>query len=637
MALDVSRRTFFKVTGAALAASTELLGQDEMIGRSGASLAIGLNSRTGDSFVHELGSGEKWLWNWREISAADLRSFNGKPESLKPVSPKAITPEPAGFRLHYEEPFGRFDCTVELFGSEVLFRLEPDLRYPCDLGAVRFPPALRPKGDRRPLFLDTTKAGRMRRPTAHPVRQQIGADACWMRFYGVVGQKSALMSILEPGFDAVLTYLDEGSGPLDYGWIHTPQMGVLQQVRTQRFRFASSPSYVQLARKYRQYAMEQGFYRSLRQKLEECPSLEKLFGAVLVMVGSLQDAQSDYVTAFRKLKARGVEKAFVYPVGNFHYNGSDQLYPGYRSDYKFIDLGPEVLSELRQLEYLFAPWMWLNEVVHGSPYEDELTLRRQDGSKSPNWRVGKVQWYVSHEGKVLEMLKQAAPKLREKYTAAHFDVLNAGEVLENFGSWPYDRKTDANYRNGMFAEFSAHDRVVGCEENKDWAIPFKHFGTNKYPGPYGRNEPFWPVPLWQLAFHDSVMTSWWEFSTYNDPEMGHDNTGGEIRRRMLLDILTGDLPSVCPVGRMVGWTNPDVQDSELFDFRYNPDDPVTLRAVDAAVEVGRFNARHATDDLVHHEFLSEDGTEQQTVYASGTEVKIRLPANTTDAGELKIS
>jgi len=188
----------------------------------------------------------------------------------------------------------------------------------------------------------------------------------------------------------------------------------------------------------------------------------------------------------------------------------------------------------------------------------------------------------------------------------------------------------------MFSLFSGNDRVVGCEQNKDWAIPFKHFGTNKLPGPYGSQAPFWPVPLWQLAFHDAVMTSWWEHSTYNDPRLGHDFTGSEIRRRMLLDILTGDLPSVCPVGKMYGWRNPGDPDREIFIFRYHFDDPVTLRAIDAAVEVSRFNARHATDDLVHHEFLSEDGLEQRTHFASGVRVSVRLPQpeDSSDEGVL---
>jgi hypothetical protein len=609
----------------------------ETIVRSNRFLSIGLNQRTGIAFVEEKGSGETWIWDWRQVRAADLRSFSGDRKNLKALQPAAITPTPDGFSLDYHEAWGRFRGSVELAGAEVLFRVEPDVRYPCALGAVQFPSTLRPESDTRPVLLDTVNGGRLHRPGYQAANFSIPADVCWMRYYGVLGGKSAYLCIVEPGFDAELQCEDEKPGPLRFGWIHTPRLGIFEQARTARFRFLSSPSYVMVARAYRRYAMDEGLYRSLREKLTECPSLEKLFGGVLVMIGYLHDEEADYAGAFRQLKKAGVERAYVYPVGYFNFNGSDEVYPGYRSDFKWIHLGPDVLAELRRLDYLFAPWIWVNEIAASSPYLDSLALRQADGTRRPGWRVGRVQWYDSHEGRVLEMLRQAAPQLRAQYNAAHFDVLNAGTCLESFGAWSYDRRTDAGYRNAMFAEFSTHDRVVGCEQNKDWALPYKHFGTNKQPGPYGKNAPYWPVPLWQLAFHDSMMTSWWEHSTYNDPDLGHDMTGREIRRRMLLDILTGDLPSICPVGRQVAWRNPGGADREMFDFRYKLDDSVTLRAIDAAVQVARFNALHATDDLVHHEFLSEGRDEQQTSYASGTRVKVRLPRNIEDPGELRIS
>ena len=637
----ISRRDVCKIPFSALVLSVGARAQaaqsDDTIIRSNRFLTIGLNRSNGRAFIEEKGSGETWVWDWRQIRAADLRSFAAEHSSLKALQPDSITSTSDGFVLDYRESWGRFRCSVELAGTDVLFRVEPDVRYPCALGALQFPSTLRPESDARPVLLDTYNGGRLHRPGTQPVNFRVPADVCWMRYYAVLGNKSACLCILEPGFDAELLCEDEKPGPRRFGWMHTPRLNTFEQTRTQRFRFLSSPSYVMAARAYRRYAMEEGFYRSLREKLMECPSLERLLGGVLVMIGYLQDPQADYAEAFRQLKKAGVEKAYVYPVGYFNFNGSDEVYPGYRSDFKWIQLGPDVLAELRRLDYLFAPWVWLNEIADSSPYLDNLTLRRADGTRRSGWRVGHVQWYDSHEGRVLEMLKQAAPQLRAQYTAAHFDVLNAGPCLENFGGWPYDRRTDAGYRNAMFAEFSAHDRVVGCEQNKDWALPYKHFGTNKQPGPYGKDAPYWPVPLWQLAFHDALMTSWWEHSTYNDPDLGHDMTGREIRRRMLLDTLTGDLPSICPVGRQVAWRNPGGADREMFDFRYKLDDPVTLRAIDAAVQVAKFNAAHATDDLVHHEFLSEGGEQQQTFYASGTRVKIRLPRNLEDPGELHIS
>jgi hypothetical protein len=606
--------------------------------RSNEFLSIGAHRATGKAFVEEKVSGETWVWDWRQIAAADLSSFSGGGhKSLKPLEPFAIVPATDGFAFEYREPWGRFRCSVELSGSDVLFRVHPDVLYPCALGAVQFPSTLRPEGDTRPVMLDTVNGGRLHRPSSGPLDFTVGAEECWMRYYAVLGKKSAYLSILEPGFDAVLTSEDTSAGSLHLGWVHTPRLGTFEQSRTQRFRFVSSSSYVIIARAYRSYAMKEGLYRSLRDKLEECPSLKKLFGGVLVMLGYLQDPQADYAQVFRQLKKAGVEKAYVYPVGYFNFNSSDDIYPGYRSDLKWINLPPETLQELRRLDYLFAPWIWVKETVESSSYCEPLALHRADGSKQPAWQVGHVQWYANHEGRALEMLKQAAPELRARYTAAHFDG-NSGPCLENFGEWSYDKRTDAGYRNAIFAEFSGHDRVVSCNP-KDWALPHMHFGTNKQPGPYGRDALHWPVPLWQLSFHDAMMDSWWEHSTYNDPALGHDFSGGEIRKRMLLDILTGDLPSVCPVGRHLGWKNPGSANREMFAYQYEPDDPVTHRAIAAAVEVAQFNARHATDDLVHHEFLSDDGLEQRTEYASGTQVKIRLPDPQThgDQGELKIS
>ena len=343
--------------------------QEEAIVRSNEFLSIGMHRVTGKAFVQQKISGETWAWDWRQIAAADVSSFSSRGrESLNPLQPFAMAPTANGFSLEYREPWGRLRCSVELDGPDVLFRVEPDVLYPCTLGAVQFPSALLPENDARPVVLDTVNGGRMHRPSSGRLDFTVGAEECWMRYYAVLGRKSAYLSILEPGFDAVLTCEDTKAGSLRLGWIHTPRLGTLQQSRTQRFRFVSSSSHVLIARAYRSYAMKEGLYRSLRDKLAECPSLEKLFGGVLVMLGYLHDPQADYARVFRQLKKAGVEKAYVYPVGYFNFNGSEDIYPGYRSDLKWINLSPDILQELRRLDYLFAPWIWVNETVEGSPY-----------------------------------------------------------------------------------------------------------------------------------------------------------------------------------------------------------------------------------------------------------------------------
>jgi hypothetical protein len=606
-------------------------------------LTVGLDLDRQTGFVEERATGELWEWDLPGLRGASEETvssawgdLNAVSDGLRPLSVNSVERLENGFQLKFIEEWGEFLCSVRLEPNrpEVVFSVEPDLRKPFKMGAVRFPGSLSPAGKGQATLVDTVAGGRLHRKPSSPLTMI--AALSWMRFHAALGEKSSYLSILEPGFDAALTLGMDENKKWGFSWFQLPRLGHIDRTRSQRFIFQPRSSYVSVARAYREYSRRIGLYRSLIDKLEECPSLKGLFGAVLLQLGYLHDFDADYASSFRKLKKMGVERAYVYPTGYYNLNGGNELYPGF----PWIDLDAKTVGVMNELGYLHAPWIWLNEILDSSPYfNDEMTLKTADGKKIPNWKIGELQWYWSHEGRMLELLRQEAPKLRDRFTAAHFDVLNAGRARENFGSWPYDRAQDAEYRNEMFRLFSGHDRVVGCEQNKDWAVPYKHFGTNKRPGPYGNDAKFWPVPLWQLVFHDSVMTTWWEHSTYNDPALGHDFTGKEIRPRMLLDILTADLPSVCPVGKMYGWKKPGDPDREIFVFRYSIDDQVTQDAIKAAVQVSQFNMRHATDDLVHHEFLSEDGREQQTVFSSGTRVKIRLPeeGNSSDQGELEIA
>src|SRR6516162_4166063 len=156
----LSRRTFCAASGVtALMPSGAVPSQEapvpDTISKSNHFLGIGIDRKSGRAFVEEKGSGETWIWDWRNIRTADPRSFTREGGGLRPLLPDAITETPEGFQLRYEKSWGRFTCSVELAGPEVLLRFEPDVRYACELGAIQFPPALRPASDPSPTFLDT--------------------------------------------------------------------------------------------------------------------------------------------------------------------------------------------------------------------------------------------------------------------------------------------------------------------------------------------------------------------------------------------------------------------------------------------------------------------------------------------------
>ena len=289
----LSRRDFCKAVGAGLTtmpghsevhAQVQAGGADEgdSIVRSNRFLSIGINRKTSRAFVEEKSSGEVWVWNWRDVRATASNSvalrmarydLDDVSDELKPITPESILPLVDGFELRYSLDSGKFNCSVQLTetGPDVLFKVQPELRYPYGVTAIQFPGTLRPESDPRPAVVDTTNGGRLLRPSSHTQRLALPSEQCWMRYYGVLGKKSAYLAILEPRFDAAMLYSDEGSGPLSFGWVHMPRWGQLDQIRTERIRFVPTASYVALARAFRTYAKQEGLYRSFQDKLQECP------------------------------------------------------------------------------------------------------------------------------------------------------------------------------------------------------------------------------------------------------------------------------------------------------------------------------------------------------------------------------
>jgi hypothetical protein len=103
----ISRRDICKIGFSAVTISTGVDVQaaqaDETIVRSNRLLTIGLNRKTGRAFIEQNGSGETWLWDWRQVRAADLRSFSGDRRSLKALQPDSIRATADGFALDYRE------------------------------------------------------------------------------------------------------------------------------------------------------------------------------------------------------------------------------------------------------------------------------------------------------------------------------------------------------------------------------------------------------------------------------------------------------------------------------------------------------------------------------------------------------
>jgi hypothetical protein len=130
--------------------------------------------------------------------------------------------------------------------------------------------------------------------------------------------------------------------------------------------------------------------------------------------------------------------------------------------------------------------------------------------------------------------------------------------------------------------------VSGNEAGTDWAVPYVHFleGMMEKPFRVAPDFPYMRAPLWNLVFHDSVVSYWYQKDSYAQ----------SWRDKVPYDALCGN-PTFWRFGRE--WA----RSREAF------------RATTGVDELAR---RVALDRMTHHEFLG--GGLERTEFSSGVSV-----------------
>jgi hypothetical protein len=132
--------------------------------------------------------------------------------------------------------------------------------------------------------------------------------------------------------------------------------------------------------------------------------------------------------------------------------------------------------------------------------------------------------------------------------------------------------------------------IVGTEDGADWIIPYVDYVTdriNRTPnsGNDGSSEGAIPVPLYDLVYHDAVVTT-----------IGSDN-------------LRGFLYASAPSMRTRSERSPDLEQ-------------VRRRAA--------LHQRVGLLEMTKHEFLNENRTKERTTFADGTTVTVDWEAKTAE-------
>jgi len=155
-----------------------------------------------------------------------------------------------------------------------------------------------------------------------------------MSWWGFQKGNSAMMVIIESPNDAAYQFSHPAGGPTIIGPRWRASLGKFSYPRYGRFCFIEEGNYVNMAKRYRQYAIDKGFFVSLKDKICSRPIVGELIGTPLIRSNILRnykegstrwerDPDNRYrlttfdqkAAEFRNFKKNGIEKLHALPDG----------------------------------------------------------------------------------------------------------------------------------------------------------------------------------------------------------------------------------------------------------------------------------------------------------------------------------
>lgn len=448
-----------------------------------------------------------------------------------------------------------------------------------------------------------------------------------MPWYGIKFRERAVVCILETPDDVKLDFHNQWAGDrgehfriLGGSPVWMPSMGELRYPRRIRYNFLVNGDYVSMAKVYRKHAQEVGDYKSLRQKLAENPNVEKALGAVYITFGQLGVLDNNYdwpavVDVVTDLNEMGVKKAIISPrTPKLNYNGIYNYTP--RGD---LDVMRKACELTESLGYVFMPFDEYNLVFDDAPgwQGPGITVKDENGQpvRSAVFSPGTRGYFACTK----TVLDRARTKLADtericgSYSGRFVDALVGLPLREcHDPEHPVTRTEDWHGRVEVLDYMHKKGLLIYTEGGQSWTARV----CTSLVGGNGTNYGV-PVPLMNLVYHDSVISQWHSFWSYN---MSHSMPLGAPQPmtqsaesayglvyaiKFLRDVLYGNSPSF-------GFFKP----SDYWDFR---------EQIKEVTEVmTELHERVALEDLISHRFLTDNMRVQETVFSSGINVQVNF-------------
>jgi hypothetical protein len=445
-----------------------------------------------------------------------------------------------------------------------------------------------------------------------------------MSWWGFQKGKAAMMIIIETPDDAAYQFDHPAGGPTVIGPRWRASLGKFAYPRSGRMCFIPEGNYVQMAKRYRKYAMETGLFVPLTEKIAKNAAVKQLIGTPIVRSSILTDYKEggdrwkrDSATRyrlttfdqraeeFRQWKQKGLNNLMVVVTG-WPKMGYDRQHPdvlppapaagGYEGMKR-------LQNTLKELGYLFVLHdQYRDYYVDAPSFNKQFAIHEEDASSPPavfpgtrfgDLKEGNIPYMDYWDGGKMSYL--SAPfmlgHVKKNYQGL-FDngIRPNGSYLDVFGYVPPDedfnpqhpvtRTVALRHRTNVYNWVRANLGITGTEAACDWTVPYVDFSS-----PLNTRNGI-PIPLWDLVYHEAILT------TYNQAD--------------LRGMLNAGLPQI---GR---------------GFEMNKEN------LDLIQRMSNLNKRLAFTEMIKHEFLDSNYQKERTLFADGTTVTVDWEKKTVE-------
>ena len=508
-----------------------------------------------------------------------------------------------------------FVATAELDGNQAELLIELSGRGELS-SSVQFPhPFVGRAGDYLVVPMNEGISYPVEDPAISPIRLiAYGGHGICMAFYGTTDGASGQMAILETPDDASIR-IDRLDGKLVVIPEWDSQRGQFGYTRRMRFVFFDKGGHVAMAKRYRAYAKEAGLFKTLQEKREFNPNVDRLIGAVNVWCWD-----RDAVGIVKEMQEAGIERILW----------SNQQPPEQLRTLNELgvvtsryDIFQDVMAATN-----FARLRWIHPDWTTNAWPREIILDHRG-----NWIRG---WGVeSRDGPLIPcgvLCDKFAPEYaRERvpadlashpYLCRFIDTTTAAPWNECYSTQHPMTRTDSRKWKMQLLRYISEDNklVTGSETGHDAAVPFVHYfegmmslGPYRVPDAGRRMSEIWtnvpePVakfqlghqyrlPLWELVYHDCVVAHWY-WGDYNNklPALWD--------KRDLFNVLYGVPP--------------------MFMFDRRLWESAKSRFVRSYSNTSPHVRRVGYQEMTDHRFLSKDRAVQQTRFANGVAITVNF-------------